>query len=62
MVFYPSCGSLRRPFSTGSGRKYEQQWYLPAGRVEKGETLLDAAMRNTVEEAGISVIIKGILG
>ena len=42
-------------------RKYEKQWYLPTGRVEKGETLLDAAMRNTVEEAGISVIIEGIL-
>ncbi len=42
-------------------RKYDRQWYLPAGRVEKGETLLEAAMRNTVEEAGISVIVEGIL-
>ncbi|TAF32524.1 MAG: NUDIX domain-containing protein [Oscillatoriales cyanobacterium] len=42
-------------------RKYEQQWYLPAGRVEKGETLLEAAQRNTIEEAGISVIVEGIL-
>lgn len=42
-------------------RKYEQQWYLPAGRVEKGETLLEAAMRNTLEEAGISIIVEGIL-
>jgi 8-oxo-dGTP pyrophosphatase MutT (NUDIX family) len=42
-------------------RKYDQQWYLPAGRVEKGETLLEAAQRNTVEEAGISVIVEGIL-
>ncbi len=42
-------------------RKHEQQWYLPAGRVEPGESLLEAAQRNTIQEAGIPVILEGIL-
>lgn len=52
---------LENRFLLVQERKYDQQWYLPAGRVEKGETLLEAAMRNTVEEGGISVVIEGIL-
>ena len=27
-------------------------WYLPAGRVEPGETFQDAAVRETLEETG----------
>lgn len=42
-------------------RKHEQRWYLPAGRVEVGENLLEAAKRNTLQEAGIPIIIEGIL-
>jgi phosphatase NudJ len=41
--------------------KRGQQWYLPAGRVEPGETLVEAAQRETLEEAGIPVIVDGIL-
>ena len=30
-------------------------WYLPAGRVEPGETFQEAAIREAYEEAGIEV-------
>jgi 8-oxo-dGTP pyrophosphatase MutT (NUDIX family) len=42
-------------------RKHHQLWYFPAGRVESGETFMDAALRETKEEAGISVELEGIL-
>lgn len=38
-----------------------QLWYLPAGRVEPGETMIDAARRETYEEGGIPIVIEGIL-
>jgi phosphatase NudJ len=38
-----------------------QRWYLPAGRVEHGETFADAARRETLEESGIEVKLDGIL-
>ena len=36
-------------------------WYLPAGRVEAGEQLHEAALRETLEEAGVNSNITGIL-
>ncbi len=42
-------------------RKHGQGWYLPAGRVEPGETILQAAERETMEEAGIPIVCEGIL-
>lgn len=42
-------------------RKHGQLWHLPAGRVEPGESLVDAAKRETLEESGIRVQIEGIL-
>ncbi len=36
-------------------------WYVPAGRVEAGETLADAAVRETLEEGGIRVRLTGVL-
>jgi 8-oxo-dGTP pyrophosphatase MutT (NUDIX family) len=42
-------------------RKYDQQWYFPAGRVEPGESLAAAACRETWEEAGLHVRLDGVL-
>jgi phosphatase NudJ len=42
-------------------RKHGQGWYLPAGRVEPGETFVEAAVRETREEAGIEVALDGIV-
>jgi ADP-ribose pyrophosphatase YjhB (NUDIX family) len=38
-----------------------QNWWLPAGRVEPGETFEDAAVRETAEEAGVQVRLDGLL-
>lgn len=37
-----------------------KEWYLPAGRVEPGETFFEAAVRETREEAGCEVELTGI--
>lgn len=42
-------------------RKHGQGWYLPAGRVEPGETLVEGALREVYEESGIPVVLEGIL-
>ena len=42
-------------------RKHGSTWYLPAGRVEPGETFQEAALRETLEETGIPVTLDGIL-
>jgi ADP-ribose pyrophosphatase YjhB (NUDIX family) len=36
-------------------------WWLPAGHVDRGQTFVEAAIRETIEEAGINVILKGVL-
>jgi len=41
--------------------KHGQLWYLPAGRVEPGETFVDAARRETLEESGVPVRVAGVL-
>lgn len=42
-------------------RKHGQLWYLPAGRVEPGERIVDGALRETMEETGLQVRIDGVL-
>jgi 8-oxo-dGTP pyrophosphatase MutT (NUDIX family) len=39
-----------------------QGYWCPGGAVDPGETLTTAAVRETIEEAGIEVELKGILG
>jgi 8-oxo-dGTP pyrophosphatase MutT (NUDIX family) len=42
-------------------RKHGQLWYVPAGRVEPGETFAAAAVRETREETGVPVRLTGLL-
>jgi phosphatase NudJ len=41
--------------------KHGQRWYLPAGRVEPGESIVQGALRETREEAGLEIVLDGIL-
>ena len=41
--------------------KYGEPWYLPGGRVEAGESFADAAVRETLEEAGVPVRVTGVI-
>ncbi|WP_354634586.1 NUDIX domain-containing protein [Planktothricoides raciborskii] len=41
--------------------KYGQNWYFPHGKVDPGETLMAAAVRETLEEGGIPIALDGIL-
>jgi phosphatase NudJ len=41
--------------------KHGQLWYLPAGRVEPGETFEAAAIREALEETGVPVRLVGVL-
>ena len=42
-------------------REHGQLWYLPAGRVELGETFAAAALRETLEETDVPVRLTGVL-
>jgi phosphatase NudJ len=42
-------------------RKYGSAWAIPGGRVEPGESFVDAALREVQEEAGVPVRLDGIL-
>lgn len=36
-------------------------WWIPGGAVDYAETFEQAALRETLEEAGIDVTLKGVL-
>ena len=38
-----------------------QPWHVPAGRAEPGETLVAAALRETLEETAVPIVLDGIL-
>src|SRR5689334_7979275 len=42
-------------------RKYGSSWSIPGGRVEPGETLVTAAIREVLEETGVPIRLDGIL-
>src|SRR5262245_4444954 len=42
-------------------RKYGSSWSIPGGRVEPGESLADAAIREVAEETGVPIRLDGIL-
>jgi 8-oxo-dGTP pyrophosphatase MutT (NUDIX family) len=37
-------------------------WELPGGRVDVGESAVEAAVRETAEEAGVQVLVTGLIG
>jgi 8-oxo-dGTP diphosphatase len=37
-------------------------WELPGGRVDVGESAEEAAVRETLEEAGVKVVVTGLIG
>jgi phosphatase NudJ len=52
---------LGRRFLLVRETKHDQLWYLPAGRVEAGERIVEAARREALEETGIPVVLEGII-
>ena len=52
---------LGRRFLLTQEKKYGATWSIPGGRVEPGEQLVEAAMREVMEEAGVPIMVDGIL-
>ena len=43
-------------------RRDSGAWELPGGRVDVGESAVEAAVRETAEEAGVRVVVTGLVG
>ena len=43
-------------------KKFNGDWVLPKGRVEKGEKIRDAALREVLEESGVKAEIEKYIG
>jgi 8-oxo-dGTP pyrophosphatase MutT (NUDIX family) len=43
-------------------RTHAAQWALPGGRIDDGESVIDAALRETEEELGLSLDRRSVLG
>lgn len=41
---------------------YKGSWVFPGGFVDYGETIEDAAVRETLEETGVEIVLDSILG
>jgi NADH pyrophosphatase NudC (nudix superfamily) len=41
-------------------RTHKRGWEIPGGQVEQGETLIEATVRETQEEAGVAIEIKAL--
>jgi phosphatase NudJ len=50
-----------RRFLLTQERKYGSTWSIPGGRVEPGESLQAAAIREVLEETGVPVKLDGVL-
>ncbi len=42
-------------------QKYGKTWSIPGGRVEPGESLVNAAVREVLEETGVPIRLDGVL-
>jgi ADP-ribose pyrophosphatase YjhB (NUDIX family) len=43
-------------------KENHERWNIPSGRPEEGETISDCAVRETLEETGYNVQLKGLTG
>ncbi len=39
----------------------DRGWWIPGGAVDAGETFAAAALRECMEEAGVDIVLKGII-
>jgi ADP-ribose pyrophosphatase YjhB (NUDIX family) len=52
---------LGRRFLLTQEKKYGESWSIPGGRVEAGESLHQAAVREVLEETGVPIQLEGVL-
>ncbi|MDE1833110.1 MAG: NUDIX hydrolase, partial [Candidatus Micrarchaeota archaeon] len=43
------------------GYKWGDQWLIPGGHIEHGESVFDAARREAKEEVGLSIVPLGVV-